>query len=77
LWKFDGTNWKWVSGSNVTNQSGVYGAIGVASGSNIPGARTGSICWKDGSGNFWLFGGYGYDSTGSIGDLNDLWKYKP
>ena len=23
----------------------------------------------------WLFGGYGYDATGSMGDLNDLWEY--
>jgi hypothetical protein len=27
-------------------------------------------------GNFWLFGGFGYDSTGLAADvLNDLWKY--
>lgn len=25
----------------------------------------------------WLFGGYGYDSAGSLGELNDLWKYSP
>jgi hypothetical protein len=27
------------------------------------------------SGNFWLFGGTGYDSTGTGGALNDLWEY--
>jgi hypothetical protein len=33
--------------------------------------------WIDSSGNLWLFGGYGYDSTGSVGKLNDLWQYSP
>jgi len=43
LWKFDGTNWTWVSGSDLINQPGVYGHMGVASPSNAPGARYGSI----------------------------------
>jgi len=75
LWKFDGTNWTWVSGTNVTNQNGVYGTKGVADSNNVPGARSGSISWKDGSGNLWLFGGGGYGASGSQGKLNDLWKY--
>jgi len=29
---------------------------------------------SDGSGNLWLFGGYGYSENNS-GYLNDLWKY--
>ena len=33
--------------------------------------------WIDSSGNLWLFGGYGYDSTGQLGYLNDLWQYDP
>ena len=35
----------------------------------------GSISWTDAAGNFWLFGGEGYDSAGTAGYLNDLWKY--
>jgi N-acetylneuraminic acid mutarotase len=31
--------------------------------------------WTDSSGNFWLFGGWGLDSTGTVGELNDLWEY--
>src|SRR5260370_31459256 len=31
LWKFDGTNWTWVSGSDLINQPGVFGTKGVAS----------------------------------------------
>jgi len=75
LWKFDGANWVWVSGAIVTNQTGSYGTQGVASASNVPGARAFSVSWIDGSGNRWLFGGYGRDSAGTEGDLNDLWKF--
>jgi hypothetical protein len=74
LWKFDGTNWTWVSGSNAVNQNGVYGTKGVPASGNVPGARSISISWIDGQGNLWLFGGYGYDASGS-GFLNDLWKF--
>ena len=75
LWKFDGTNWTWVSGANTANQAGVYGTMSVAHSANIPGARDSSVSWIDSSGNFWLFGGYGYDSAGVAGWLNDLWKF--
>jgi N-acetylneuraminic acid mutarotase len=69
--------WAWMGGSNVVNQAGVYGTKGVGSTSNIPGARDSSISWVDTSNTLWLFGGEGYDSTGSRGFLNDLWKYTP
>jgi N-acetylneuraminic acid mutarotase len=74
LWKFDGSNWTWVSGANIVNQAGSYGTKGVASSSNIPGARNGSVSWIDSSGSLWLFGGWGYDSAGAKGNLNDLWR---
>ena len=75
LWKFDGTNWTWVSGDNTVNQPGVYGTKGVSASTNIPGARCASVSWTDNKGNFWLFGGNGYDSAGNKGELNDLWKF--
>ena len=75
LWKFDGTNWTWVSGSILTGQTGTYGTPGVAATTNIPGARYEAVSWIDNSGNLWLFGGTGDDSTGAYGDLNDLWKF--
>ncbi len=76
LWKFDGTNWTWVSGSKQTNQSGSYGTQGTSSSSNMPGSRVNAISWLDNSNNLWLFGGYGYDGTsGSLYNLNDLWKF--
>jgi galactose oxidase-like protein len=69
VWKFDGSQWTWMSGSNSPNQLGVYGTLGVA-GAGIPGARQMSVSWYDASGNMWLFGGY----DGS--HRNDLWRYK-
>ena len=82
LWKFNpqlGTNgeWTWMSGSSTANQTGVYGTLETATSTNIPGGHFGSVTWIDASGNLWLFGGYGYDSTGAQGYLNDLWKFNP
>ncbi len=44
---------------------------------NTPGSRSGAAGWRDASGNLWLFGGFGYDSTGQIGVLNDLLEFVP
>ncbi|HOS27753.1 MAG TPA: kelch repeat-containing protein [Deltaproteobacteria bacterium] len=75
LWKFDGTSWTWISGSDVINQPGVYGTKGVSDQANVPGARAQAASWIDSSGNLWLFGGTGRDSAGDQGSLNDLWKF--
>jgi N-acetylneuraminic acid mutarotase len=75
LWKYDGTDWTWVRGSDTVNQSGVYGTKGVAASANIPGSRGNAVSWTDSGGNLWLFGGYGYDASGVLGRLNGLWKY--
>jgi N-acetylneuraminic acid mutarotase len=79
LWKYNLTTnqWTWMSGDNTTNQAGVYGTKGTAAATNKPGSRSGQTAWTDASGNFWIFGGYGYDRLGNIGCLNDLWKYDP
>lgn len=75
LWKFDGTQWTWVGGSNAANALGAYGSKGTAATANTPGARDSATAWVDGEGNFWLFGGDGFDSSGTYAGLNDLWKY--
>jgi hypothetical protein len=83
LWEFSPTakTWTWVSGSNVGNAAGTYGTLGTGSASNSPGARNGSVSWTDSAGNLWLFGGDGFDSTGTGGgigtSLNDLWEFSP
>jgi N-acetylneuraminic acid mutarotase len=69
--------WTWINGSSTVGALGVYGTLGVPSASNVPGSRYGASSWIDSSGTFWLFGGYGYASTGSLDSLNDLWMFSP
>ena len=75
FWKYSpATNvWTWIKGDNTVDQVGVYGTQGMPAPSNKSGARTGSVSWTDGTGNLWLFGGYGFDGS-TPGVLNDLWK---
>ena len=51
LWKFDGVNWTWMSGSNETAKKGVYGTQEVPDANNFPGARYASTSWIDGNDN--------------------------
>ena len=78
-WKFDvDTNeWTWVSGSNLVNRhlAGVYGTKGQSAANTTPGDREAFAAWRDNYGYLWLFGGMGYDSSGTYGLLNDLWKF--
>ena len=79
LWEFNPTakTWTWVAGANTSNQAGVYGTQGTPATTNVPGARYSAVSWIDGNGNFWFFGGYGVDSNGNSGYLNDLWEFNP
>ena len=65
----------WMGGNKDIYNYPVYGTKGVAAPANKPGARSSSVSWTDADGDLWLFGGYGYDSAGGEGRLNDLWKY--
>jgi N-acetylneuraminic acid mutarotase len=77
LWEYTPSNsqWTWASGASTVSTSGHYGTKGTGSTSNYPGSRTGVVSWNDGAGNFWIFGGWGFDGAGNESDLNDLWKY--
>jgi len=88
LWKYTPSTtgntgeWTWMGGSGTvqsgsSGQTGVYGTLGVAAPGNIPAGRDSAVSWIDASGNLWLFGGEGEDSTGNNGPFNDLWKYTP
>lgn len=79
LWEYSPSSgdWTWMGGSNTFNASGNYGTQGAPAGTNVPGARWAALSWTDTNGNFWLFGGQGYDSAGQLGELNDLWEYSP
>jgi N-acetylneuraminic acid mutarotase len=83
FWEFSpsANEWTWFGGSSTLPSSGalpgMYGTLGTPAAGNIPGNRTSATSWTDGNGNLWLFGGYGADVNGNIGDLNDLWEYHP
>jgi N-acetylneuraminic acid mutarotase len=77
LWEYSISNNTWTlqGGSATTNQNGSYGTQNVASTSNFPGARYQAVAQYI-SGQVWLFGGFGFDSTSTTpGELNDLWEY--
>jgi len=59
----------WTSHGGGANLKGIYTPGGG------PGSRWGATSKMDASNNVWLFGGYGYDSAGTLGLLNDLWTY--
>jgi N-acetylneuraminic acid mutarotase len=79
LWRYDKhkREWTWMHGANTVNAIGSYGTKGVADASNVPGAREFMAAWVDDNGDFWLFGGFGFDATGTVGYLSDLWRYQP
>jgi len=81
LWKYNIPSglWTWVAGSNLASPNGTYGTKGTAAVANTPGGRQAGVLWVDASGTLWLFGGFGFDATGTGapqgGILNDLWKF--
>jgi N-acetylneuraminic acid mutarotase len=86
LWEFNPSygDWTWMGGSSTISynastgyygQPGVYGTLGWPAVANIPGGREWPVSWTDSNGNFWLFGGDGFDGSGTIGWLNDLWEF--
>ncbi|MBS1802641.1 MAG: hypothetical protein JST28_04710 [Acidobacteria bacterium] len=86
LWSLDPNNgeWTWMGGNSATYcsglpcpQTGTYGSLNVPSGANYPGGRSSAASWTDNNGNFWLYGGAGFDSTANDNYLDDLWVMQP
>ncbi len=72
LWRYNisSDQWTWMKGDTSTSALPVYGALGVSSPANFPGARMCYTRWKDSNNDFWIFGG-----TSTSGPNNDLWRY--
>jgi hypothetical protein len=67
FWLFD-TNikqWKKLNATSTEN----YGTKGVASPSNFPGPRIGTVTWVDNDGNLWMYGNAWWPKQ------SDMWKY--
>jgi N-acetylneuraminic acid mutarotase len=83
LWKLNpATNeWAWMGGSSsvvgTEGFPGVYGTKGQFAAGNYPGSREFAATWVDKQGNFWMFGGEGFDNDYIHGEnpLNDLWEF--
>ena len=78
LWFYDIdlNQWAWVKGQQTIQNNGIYGTVGVASAANLPGAReqASSFSGSSVSSNLWLFGGFGYVTTGNSQiRMNDVW----
>ena len=85
LWEFNITTkqWTWVSGNNLANQTGTYGAeaisnLSTGAATDMPGSRWGAVGWSDANSNLWFYGGWGYGTTTTdpTGFLNDIWEYQ-
>ena len=79
LWEFDpaANQWVWIKGANTIDQWGNYGIQEAPDMANTPGARRAAVSWTGADGLLYLFGGWGFDSAGAWGYLNDLWRYNP
>lgn len=81
LWRFDGTNWSAdFTLGNTATWVGNYSVSGSFSAAVYPGPRSDSALWVDGSGDVWIFGGYGsplFLGDNTFGAMNDLWRYRP
>jgi hypothetical protein len=69
--------WTWMGGIPTLTNTGVYGTLGKPDASNFPGGRENAVGWVDRHGDFWLFGGSGYDDSSYGNMLIDLWRYSP
>ena len=93
LWKFDPATgqWAWMSGSSTvgSNCLVIVGSILTAAVAartepwerlppeTHPEDAMQAETWVDSSGNFWLYGGIGFDANGNWGALSDLWRFNP
>lgn len=77
FWRFNAATkqWTFVGGTSELNKSGVYGTRGMGGALTFPGSRINAVGITDKYDNLWLFGGYGYDKNGNLGELSDLWFY--
>ena len=88
FWQYDPSinEWTWVAGNSTMNCApgsqnqncgigGTYGTLGQPAAANLPGGRTDASQWTDADGNFWLFGGLGFNGSGVYTILNDLWEF--
>jgi hypothetical protein len=65
LWRFDGRQWTWLTGSQRVNATGTWGTLGQPDPANTPSARMGYAVDFDPLGRVLLWGGIGVPGSGS------------
>lgn len=78
LWRFSEGQWAWIAGSDALDLPAVVTHEGGSFDGNTPGGLTEARCAIDLDGDFWMFGGQGYDTTSPITQtvfLDHLWHY--
>lgn len=77
LWKLNLASLQWthVHGGSGINSNGV--SNDRTSTTNLPGGRSGAVGWIDPDGALWLYGGRGLAASGKVGNLGDLWVFRP
>ena len=84
LWRFAPATglWTWINGCDAKDGTEVGSACDedgtdAAAFGESPPPRARAAAWTDRAGNFWLFGGGYFDSSGVWRMLDDLWRYSP
>jgi len=82
-----GSNCATVNGATMCGLPGVYGTLGASAAGYVPAGRSFASSWTDGSGNFWLYGGWVFafnflSGSGSPPDnldnaAEDFWMFNP
>lgn len=88
FWRFDGTNWAWISGDIPSSYLlSVQGPLNEYDPNVSPGGRYGAVLFSAKEDEFWLYGGYGFNPQGSrmcfnsfsdkaTGEyLDEMWKF--
>ncbi len=77
VWVYSLTDnqWCWVAGSSTIEAKGMLTTKGEYNDTNTPGARSGMYAWLGNDNRLLLFGGYGLDTNGTYGYMNDLWAF--
>jgi hypothetical protein len=77
LWSFNlvTKTWTWMHGCSTRDMPGRYGSQQVTSATSYPGARYNHGMTTDRNGVIWMCCGRGYNSAGTLGDLNDVWQF--
>lgn len=76
LWKWDGSQWTWTSGSGNANQLAKYGNLNQTKPENSPGGRADTHIWYDQDGDLQVFAGELTSEVGGTQKLYaDIWEW--